>query len=516
MKYFYKKISKKIFFYWLEKDFNKNLDLLEKFKLQEKLKKEVKKSITRSKKINIDTGYIEYADSMDSIIDWICSMVISMYCEYDYIPSDMGSLDKEAKFITQSFINAYKNGKIKKDIDIISYLCIPNRPIFNKGNIDINNNDIKLKIDEYKQMDYFDRIDSLFKKLSEIYDAKYKKRFRPGLKHYALGLWYITYQCVLDVKNFSREYNINYIDDGEQRCFFNVLNLYIHKVLFTGKLLQPEEDRRVIFAASAIHPAQDDYIDKQEVDKSIINDIYLKIEGKEVVAKDKNVKIIFDLIDIIYKKYPVEKHENLVEILKKLHYWQLKSTKQKLKNCDEDELLNISLMKGGYAFAFYGYIALGKMDFLEFRHFFGMGGIFQIMDDLHDIEIDINDNIETIWTKHIYNNTKADEVINGIIEIQREFESITGPFKSLKRPVFLRRMELFAVRLDLFKFYLQNNKYFSEYILEDFKNLLTPNLEEYIDKYKNNMNNLKTMEEFQVILLAIKDSYIRQFKQSLR
>lgn len=519
MKNLYKRISKRIFFYWLERDLNRNLDLLEKFKLQKHLKNEVDKNIKREKKNNSIDGNTQYLENTSDAVDWICSMVISMYSEYEYIPCERDSLEEEAQFVSELFIKAYKKGKIKEEVDIISYLCIPNKPLpINKDKNEksinnlLNEKNLEEKINEINHMDFNKRLDKVFETLSKIYDKKYKKRLRPGIKHYALGLWYVTYQCALDVRNFSCEYNINYVDDGEQRCLFNVFNLYIHRILFTGKLLLPIEDRRVIFAAAAIHPAQDDYIDKQEVNDDIINDINMKIEGKDVELKDENVKPIFDLIDVIYDTYNPANHKYLVEIIKNLHYWQIESTKQKRKGCDEEELLNISFMKGGYAFAFYGYIALGRMTMLEFRHFFCMGAIFQIMDDLHDISIDIKDNIETIWTKLIYNNNKADEAINGIIEVQKMFESITGPFDTLKRPVFLRRMELFAVRLDLFKFYLQHNEYFSEYIFDDFKDLLPCDLEDYINQYKKGINNIKTINEFESILISIKNSYVKRFK----
>lgn len=513
MKNLQKNIYKKLFFYWLETDLNKNMDLLERFRLKNHLKKQLGRGIKKNLKNNDEIDYKNAIDESNNLIDWISSMIISMYSEYDYIPANHKSINEEAEFISKSFIQAYKESKSKDKVDIISYLCIPQIKIDNKkldSIKNIDNNDLAF-IDKYKTMTLPDKLDQVFKVLNNQYNKKYKKKFRPGLNHYAVGLWYIIYQCVKDVKNFSKEYNINYIDDGEQRCLFNFFNLYIHKVLFTGKLLIPYDDRKVIFAASAIHPAQDDYIDREKVDEKVINDIYLKIEGKQIDCDDETAVSIFKLIDIIYEKYNPKENKVLVETLKELHYWQIQSSKQKSKNCNEDDLLNISFMKGGYAFAFYGYIALGRMDTLEFRHFYGMGAIFQIMDDLHDIEIDLDNNIETIWTKHIYNEKKADEVINGIIDVQKKFESITGPFSSLKRPVFLRRMELFAVRLDLLKFYLQNSKYFSNYIFDQFNDIIPGDLDKYIKKYKYSMNSIKSIDDFEAILMEIKRSYTKQF-----
>lgn len=111
---------------------------------------------------------------------------------------------------------------------------------------------------------------------------------------------------------------------------------------------------------------------------------------------------------------------------------------------------------------FYGYITLGKLDKMAFRHFFGMGAIFQIMDDLHDIDVDLKDGINTIWSKRIKENADLEAALYGIVGLQQDFENMTTLISSLKRPVFFRRMELFAVRLDFLKFYLINRNYFED------------------------------------------------------
>lgn len=499
-----KKIIKPLFFYWIKKDFNRNLDLLEVYKLRKYIKK------------NISKESIQEAQIPD-LVDYISSFVISTYSNPTEIPAGHKTIDEEAKFIVKELIEAYKISVNNKECDLVEYLGIPKLDLTEEQR-ELFLSKSKEVIDEkeiyelQKKGDFKEKLDYIFGIVDKYYKENYKRFWRPGVKHYAIAIWYIIYLCVNDVDNFSKEYKIEYIDDGEQRCLFNYFNLYIHNVLFTGEILLDVDTRKTIFAASAIHPAQDDYIDKNNVTEESIELINRAIKGEIIEVGDEALKPTINLINFIYSRYPAKENPKLVDILLQLNKWQANSiTQKKKKDIDEEELLEISFMKGGYAFAFYGYIALGKMNSMDFRHFFGMGAIFQIMDDLHDIEIDLKDSVETIWTKRINKNMKADEVIYGIIGVQKRFEEITNEIETLKRPVFLRRMELFAVRLDLTKFYFINRKYFSDDILENFELVYDVKIEEYLNEYELQMDQIKTMDEFKKVLIDIKNSYVKAF-----
>lgn len=497
------RIAKKMLFHWVEKDFAINMDLLEEYKLRRHIQNNL-------------SDVSEESDFMPNIVDYIAAFVISMYSEYDNIPEPLNTIDEEADFVVREFIAAYKTAIKEKEYDLLKYFAIPEieiteneKELFKEKAHDFQSNEgqlFNLEDKDFKQL-----LDKVFELAGKNYRGRSKKFWKPGLKHYAVAIWCVIYQCVRDVSSFSQEYQINYVEDGEQRCLFNFFNLYIHGILFTGKLLLPIEDRRIMFAASALHPAQDDYIDNNEVSKEILDDIHRKLLGQDVQCRDPKAKSVFDLVDVIYNRYKPEEHPKLVEIFIKLHEWQCKSMFQKSKKLKEEELLEISFMKGGYAFAFYGYIALGEMNAMQFRHFFGMGAIFQIMDDLHDIEIDIENEVETIWTKRINENLDTDEAMYGIIGTQRKFESITNEIPSLRKPVCIRRMELFAVRLDLGKFYLSNRKYFSNDLICNIQHRFGFDAEPYIDGYKLKLDQLKSMDDFKTVLLSLKDSYTKEF-----
>lgn len=441
-----------------------------------------------------------------------------MYSEYDNVAEPLTSIEEESDFLAKSFIDAYKIAIEKKECDLLQYLAIPKIEFTEKEKIFFKEKKQEMYSDarmhsELKDKGFEEVFDIIFNLVGKYYVGKHKKFWRPGIKHYVGAIWYIIYQCIKDVKTFSKEYQINYVDDGEQRCLFNFFNLYIHSILFNGKVLLPFETRKVIFAASALHPAQDDYIDNNEVNKEVLDDIYKKLLGKDIEYKVPQTKAIFDLVEIIYNKYNPKDNPTLVKIFTKLHEWQCKSMSQKSKGLSEEELLEISFMKGGYAFAFYGYIALGEMDMFQFRHFFSMGAIFQITDDLHDIEIDIANGVETVWTKIINEGSLLDDVMYGIIGVQRKFESITSIIQTLKKPVALRRMELFAVRLDLIKFYFANSKYFSDELINNIQFRFNIDVRTYMDRYKLEIDKIKTMDGLEKALMDMKKSYVHSFKK---
>ena len=496
-----KKIAQKIVVFWVQRDFNSHLDKLEKYQLRKKIISNI-----QSSEITIENESPDVIKGkLSSIVAFISEFIINMYNENENIPSFHSSYHEEAEFISKSFVEAFVEGEKHQKESLVDYFGIPEITMyFDEEQIvdsDLFNSDFKTeKFPDASQ------INVLLEQLDKIQGRKYF--WQPKPLHYIGTVGTIVLQCIRDVRDFSKEYEIEYSADGEQRCLFNFFNLYLHYIAFSGKLTLSLEDRRVIFAASALHPVEDDYIDQKDVTVEEIEIIRKKILGEVVDTSDKELSRILILIDIIYSAYPINENPELLEIFVALFDWQNESMKQKKDGLSEEELLHISFMKGGYAFAFYGYMAIGKLDMEQFRHFFGMGAIFQIMDDLHDIPIDLESNSTTIWTKQILKYSQADSAMYGAIAMQRKFEEITTLVSSFKRPVFFRRLELFAVRLDLAKFYFLNSKYFSDDLIERIGSSFDIDMESYVERYKVNVGKMHTTDEFENMLLQIVDTFV--------
>lgn len=497
MKKLRKYLFKKLYMKWVQRDFNKKISMLEQFKLRRHLNEE----------IQIDKHLEQNDINLSSnSIDRLAEFAISMYNDNGEVTAAHLTLAEEAAFITQSFSNAYFEAIKTKEVSLFDYFAIPE--------LEKNEEAIKALDEQISNISHSDtiEIEEILRMINRYIDKSHRSFWKPKVEHYAVAIWYIIYECIEDLIRYSDKYDISYVEDGEQRCLFNYFNLYIHGVITTGKLLLPEDLREVMFAASAIHPAQDDFIDRNQVTEEMIIQMEKKIKGEEISSEFEDVNAVFRLIDIIYSKYPVSSHPELVEILLKLHEWQINSLDQQSRNLAEEDIIKISLNKGGYAFAFYGYVALGELDKMAFRHFFGMGAIFQLMDDLHDIEIDLQENINTIWSKRIKEDGDLEEALYGLVGVQQNFEQMTTLIPSLKRPVFFRRMELFAVRLDFLKFYLINLNYFKDDFLNSVNVHTGIDFERFSKKYKVEIDTLATFSDFKDMLLTLKTHFVNYKK----
>lgn len=474
---------------WVQRDFNKKINMLEQFKLRQHLQKDIQ--------VDENSEQDEFR-LQSSSIDRLAQFAISMYTDNGNVKSAHETISEEVEFIVNSFSESYFQAIKAKDISLFDYFAIPE--------LEKNERMMEVLDEQFSNISKSNdlKIEEILKHLNHYIDKSHRSFWKPKVEHYAVSIWYIIYECVEDLVRFSKKHRISYIADGEQRCLFNYFNLYIHGVMTTGQLLLPEDLREIMFAASAIHPAEDDFIDRNDITEEMIVQMEKKIKGEEVISEFEEVNSVFRLIDIIYKKYPVDSNPELVEILLKLHEWQIHSLRQKRNNLEEKEIIEISLKKGGYAFAFYGYIALGNLDKMAFRHFFGMGAIFQLMDDLHDIEVDLEEGINTIWSKRITENKNLEEALYGLVGLQRNFEEMTTLIPSLQRPVFFRRMELFAVRLDFLKFYLINQDYFEDDFLHSISTHTGIDFEKISKKYKIEIDSMATFADFKNSLLAVK------------
>lgn len=335
----------------------------------------------------------------------------------------------------------------------------------------------------------------------------------PTTMHY---VFYHLQNCKVimnDIKYFSKRYKVKYHNDGEIRCFYNALNISLHFFCMHGRSHLTKRERLLVFAMSALHPAQDDLIDDigcSEDDAKVIEEV---LRGKDIQDNfvSNPVKPIIALIDIIYKHFKPKKHPFLVEIFIELHKWQVISKKQKENsNLSIKELLEVSFMKGGFAFAFYGYVSQGSMTISQFRHFFSMGAIFQIMDDFHDIEDDIKSENLTIFTKYIKNNGNIDKAFYGFLSMQNFYEENIPESEDFKYPTLIRYIELFGARYDSFRFYCMQRNRFSNNFNESIEEQFPFDIEEII-YFFSNTKEYETFDNYMDTLNDIEKRYKEKF-----
>ena len=176
-------------------------------------------------------------------------------------------------------------------------------------------------------------------------------------------------------------------------------------------------------AIALLHPVTDEALDKGTVSKSSIEKLSELLENQTPPSiKTPYEKILFGLLEYISRDFPPAQHPWLHSMLKQLHFAQLRSLMQKGEISDED-LLYLTFEKGGLSTAIAGYIALGGLTSKQYEFFFKAGAVFQLMDDLLDIETDLQEGGRTVWTGPIKKQASLLPPLNRFLAVQSHLES---------------------------------------------------------------------------------------------
>lgn len=485
---FYKKSADRFFYWWLEQDLNKFLQLIEKKSLQKTGEQRAPALLTEKNSL--------VGEWARNLWDYGAHFLLHTYKE-GQSPVVKQTIQEQAETVTADLIAVYTEGKKEKSNRPLAAFFPAPPVIFEKWKKDMykeaedGQGDLDAVLRSFLQFTNrfsLEQTMELIKRekafhvmiqalLHEYFSFIPQKPFRPKEKHYVMLVWRLLYQAARDIQRFSAKHGLRFSHDGEIRCFYNMLNLYLHHFAVHGKTPTWRRERELYFAASALHPLQDDYIDEANPSKATIAAIGEKVAGKQGMHHDGKARGILDLIEVIYRVYPVKENPLLVSIFSKLHEYQCLSAEQKSKQLDEKKLLHISFMKGGYAFAFFGCMVQGKMSVAQFNHYFIMGAIFQLLDDFHDIKDDLKSGSATVWTRAIERGEQLDSVLNAVIGLQYYYEEKTSLVTDFNHPVFMRRIELFGIRYDAFRFFTMNEEYFSEEYVREFENCFPYSLE---------------------------------------
>lgn len=415
-------------------------------------------------------------DKYKYVINHVQYLINNIYIKPDFFVKELESIHDEAVFVCDLFTEAYTKGVNNHDHDLVVNF-------FPKKRVDLNNSEVTMQQNTSKLVNK-GSLGKFIKELLGYLESRktnlvnrrklYKVISLPLPIHY---MWYLLNNIkviINDIPFLSKKYDVKYNSDGEVRCFYNAMTISLHFFLLHGRSHLSLKERLLVFALSAIHPAQDDLIDGMGYSKDDANIITNTLKGQKGLTAPLSIRPIINLIEIVYKYFNPNTHPVFVDICLALHKWQSISSKQRDKTIQlsDTELLKISFMKGGYAFALYGYVIQGGMTMSQFRHFFAMGAIFQIMDDLHDVDDDIESNIETVFTRRINNNDVIDSEIYGFLAVQKCFETNIPESIDFEYPMLVRLMELLAARYDILRFYCMNrsrvSKEFNDRILDQF------------------------------------------------
>jgi hypothetical protein len=208
----------------------------------------------------------------------------------------------------------------------------------------------------------------------------------------------------------SRDFDPSISNEDISQALRNVWTMNWIQML----LNKPVEMTKSVFAYSLLYPYTDNYIDNLKVSceekNGFNNRLADKLAGGSVLPKNKNEEKVFKLVEMIEEQFNRAVYPNVFESLIAIHTAQTKSMKlsssEILISCDE--LLNISLEKGGTSVLADGYLIAGDLTETQKTFLFGFGAYLQLIDDLQDVSDDYAGKVKTVFST---DDNKLDKLI---------------------------------------------------------------------------------------------------------
>jgi hypothetical protein len=158
------------------------------------------------------------------------------------------------------------------------------------------------------------------------------------------------------------------------------------------------------FAYSLLYPYTDNYLDTAtapEGEKKAFNrNLARRLQGHRDSVDSQFSARVSALVEMIESEYPRRLYQGVYESLLAIHRAQVKSLLQNAGegHCTKDEILHISVEKGGTSVLADAYIAKGRLSRQEVQFAFGYGVFLQLIDDLQDVTEDLAHGHLTVFT----------------------------------------------------------------------------------------------------------------------
>lgn len=277
-----------------------------------------------------------------------------------------------------------------------------------------------------------------------------------------------TRRFVRESKKFDND--INLADIGQAMRNVWIVNLlqkaFGHKIEFN----------KGIFGYSMLYPYTDNYLDNKEISLDIkkrFNDNFKKVLiGENIQGETDYEEKVYDLVKKIEELYPRENYSKVYDSLLYIHEAQVKSLSQQSEaNIPyENNILGISIEKGGTSVLADGYLIYGDLTAEEMEFTYNYGFLLQLCDDIQDIEEDLKNGHNTIMTQLAgknYLDSIVNKLINYTINLIDEANCFVGKnHLELKKLIKNNCISMILIAV------IKNKKYFSKEYIES--------LEEYL------------------------------------
>lgn len=367
-----------------------------------------------------------------------------------------------ATMFSSSYFNRFINNLIVNDLKkIMKKSGYTLDEMFSKHDSDENTHEY---MEQMKEV--YETNKSLNHKLAKIALNIQRKKY-PGLNNPKPALEFkdtiagYSKEYLRDMEEYQRKYGGQFFSPSAiSRAGSNTMAM---RLFAYGNNL-PSPPKKAMYAISLLHPLTDDYMDKSIIDKQVITGISQKLAHIDVPTSNPYEGLIYDLIDDLFEDYPPGDYPVLSHILENLHNEQIRSLKQKDMKIDLEDIVDISLRKGGLSTLAAGHIALGGLTERQFKFFYEIGGLFQLIDDFSDTAEDIGDGVNTIWTSDILRGKKCDKSLYQTLGLHKDILERTKKEYALDfaRPNFAVNLYEHGFKMLALRGFYVNENYFEK------------------------------------------------------
>ncbi|WP_195263239.1 hypothetical protein [Clostridium sp. 1001275B_160808_H3] len=302
-----------------------------------------------------------------------------------------------------------------------------------------------------------------FNKIIDDFIESEEETFKLGIinKNLKNDFFNSTKRFIKEAKQFDD--NLSYSDIGQ--AMRNVWIINILQAAFGEKV----QLSKAIFGYSMLYPYTDNYLDNTKIndaDKKIFNNkLKKRLNGENIEGNDSHEEDVYKLVSYIEEDFKRNDYSELYKSLLSIHKGQIRSLKQQdiVTIPYEEDILGISIEKGGSSVLVDGFLTKGKLnkDEISFCIFYGF--LLQLADDLQDIKSDINNNHITIMSQ-LAPKYNLDKIVNKLINFTTLFLEKDSCFKGKNIPELKELIKTNCIMLILFSVVLSKEFFSSEYI----------------------------------------------------
>ena len=270
-----------------------------------------------------------------------------------------------------------------------------------------------------------------------------------------------TKMFIREAKEFDK--NLSYSDIGQA-----MRNVWIINIL-QAAFGESVAFSKGIFGYSMLYPYTDNYLDNIEIDiaqKENFNYYFKKrLNGEFVEDKGPYEKLVYKLVSCIEETFKRDIYTELYKSLLLIHEGQIKSLRQQEVSSIpyEEDILGISIEKGGSSVVVDGFLTKGNLDQEEMAFCVFYGFLLQLADDLQDVKADILNNHITIMSQ-LAPKYKLDKISNKLISFTITILNDTNCFKGENIKELKELIKTNCIMLILFSIILSKEFFSSSYI----------------------------------------------------